>query len=102
MVEQVSEDQPVCRWCRQTEAKHLPPSQSGRPKARTPCLLWRENFVPRTSSATQLPASTPSSALTKEQRLAVVREIWEYIRETNQVDGFRALYSFERSVMEKP
>jgi hypothetical protein len=36
-----------CRWCGQTYAEHLPPKQPNRPKARCPCLCWREHFVPR-------------------------------------------------------
>lgn len=51
----------VCRWCRKTEAEHLPATKASnaeRPRARTPCLMWRENFQP--SAPTEAPPSAPA------------------------------------------
>lgn len=38
---------PRCRWCGKTKEEHRPPSEANRPRARCPCLCWREHFVPR-------------------------------------------------------
>jgi hypothetical protein len=37
--------EPLCRWCHETRAEHLPASQPNRPRMRMPCLGWQEHFV---------------------------------------------------------
>ena len=50
----MSAEQETCRWCGQTYLEHLPLDQPNRHRAKCPCLGWREHFVPRAGSISEL------------------------------------------------
>lgn len=119
----------VCRHCGKTEEEHRPASEPNRPRARCPCLMWRENFAPRLNqpSAAAIPrchncgmvvsregapceraipcgtrpAPFTCFATTDAVRLAVVRELWKLHTESGRIHMDQTLTEYERLIRER-